>query len=620
MEVEQLELRTYLAKCPPLDKLTASELDALVAQIEISYERQNTEVLSPGSKNKWLYLVRTGAVQVFSPTGQLYSQVQEGQWFGYRSLQTGGNVTQKIVTIEDSLLYLIPATVFRALLDKHLTLRHFFSSNRQHRLKTATHEMRGAIENPTAYRRIHELMNPDPLRIDHQQTIQATARQISQHAVSSALVTRQTQVCGIVTVTAFCTKVACAAMDYERPVSAIMTPNPITIDAHQSVSQALLMMAQYRIQHLPVMGSGQIIGVVSARDLIRQQSHNALYLADEILHASSIDRLKHLSEQIPATLVAMVNNSLTAYDIGHSISSIGESITRRLLQMAEQKLGPPPVAYAWIIAGSMSRNEQTARSDQDNALILADDYEHATQADYFDALSQLVCDSLDQCGYIYCPGDIMASNPKWRQPVSVWRGYFNQWMNRPEPKALMYISIFFDLRCIFGQPALLDTLQKDILSYGKNNTIFLAHMAANALQHPPPLGIFRQFVLEKGGVEEKALNLKKRGVIPITDLARVYALASGTAALHTRDRLEAACKAGVISEAGMADLRDALEFIATVRLQHQARQIEQHQPPDNYVPPEQMSSLERRHLKDAFEVVRTHQEAMALNFHATQLR
>ncbi|HHJ19967.1 MAG TPA: cyclic nucleotide-binding/CBS domain-containing protein [Gammaproteobacteria bacterium] len=620
MEIEQLEIRDYLAQCPPLDKLPSFELDALLDAIEISYERQHTEILKPGATNIWLYLVRTGAVQVFSPSGQLYSQIQEGHWFGYRSLLAGGKITQRVKTIEDSLLYQIPATAFLTLLDQYQALRDFFSDRRQDRLKTATSEIRGTVENPPAYRRIKELMNPSPLRIDHQQSIQKTARQISNRSVSSALITQENEICGIVTVTAFCTKVATVAMDYEHPIRDIMTPDPITIDAQQSGSQALLMMARHHIQHLPVTQSGKIIGMVSARDLIRQQSYNALYLVDEILHARSIERLRHLSEQTPATLVALVNNSLTAYDIGHSISTIGESITLRLLGMAEEQLGPPPVPYAWIVAGSLSRNEQTARSDQDNALILSDDYDETEHGQYFHDLSQFVCDGLHQCGYVYCPGDVMASNTKWRQPVSVWRSYFHQWIHRPEPKALMYASIFFDLRCIFGHQALLNTLQQDILKDCQNNTIFLAHMAANALQHPPPLGLFRSFVLEKSGTEEKALNLKKRGVIPITDLARVFALAAGTPELHTRDRLEAACQQGLLSEEGMADLRDALEFIATVRLQHQAQQIEAGQQPDHFVPPELLSSLERRHLKDAFEVVRTLQESMALNFHATQLR
>jgi CBS domain-containing protein len=272
------------------------------------------------------------------------------------------------------------------------------------------------------------------------------------------------------------------------------------------------------------------------------------------------------------------------------------------------------VPYAWIVAGSLARNEQAAHSDQDNGLILSDDYDADQHGAYFEQLSRSIADGLNACGYVYCPGEVMAINPKWRQPVNVWKQYFDQWIQHPQPKALMYTSIFFDLRCVYGEKPLLKGLQAYVLEQTRGNTIFLAHMAANALQYHPPLGLFRNFVLEKAGAEEKALDMKKRGVMPVIDLARVYALSAGLSALNTQERLEAAAKAGVLSSRGMADLRDAFEFINTVRLQHQAYQIENGERPDNYVPPEQLSALERKHLKDAFEVVSDIQEAMGQRY------
>jgi CBS domain-containing protein len=375
-------------------------------------------------------------------------------------------------------------------------------------------------------------------------------------------------------------------------------------------------MARNNIRHLPVTKSGQVLGMLTATDLIRHQSHTPIYLINEIHRAVTVEALIDLSGKIPATLVSLVRNSLTAYDIAHAISSIGEAITQRLIHFAEAAIGPPPISYAWIVAGSLARNEQTVHSDQDNALILSDEFDAVTHDDYFQKLSKSVSDGLNACGYVYCPGEVMATTQKWRQPQSVWRGYFNRWINSPEQKALMYSSIFFDLRCVHGDQNLLETLRQDVLEQSRGNTIFLAHMASNALQFHPPLGLFRRFVLEKGGIEEKALNMKKRGVVPIADLARVYALAAGVSALNTQDRLEAAADAGTLSQSGKADLLDAFEFIGTVRLEHQAAQIESGKAADNFVSPEQLSSLERRHLKDAFEVVRIIQASMLQTFQA----
>ncbi|MEZ5476466.1 MAG: DUF294 nucleotidyltransferase-like domain-containing protein [Thiolinea sp.] len=328
-----------------------------------------------------------------------------------------------------------------------------------------------------------------------------------------------------------------------------------------------------------------------------------------------------LSTHLPKALVSMVRSSLPAYDIGHAISSIGQAITRRLIALAEERFGKPPIPYAFIVAGSMARREQTAHSDQDNGMILSDEYDEATHGEYFQNIAKFVSDGLDACGYIYCPGNIMATNPKWRQPVSVWRQYFVDWIERPEPKALLYSSIFFDLRSLYGEDSLLNELRREILQKTQKGSLFQAFMAANALNYQPPLGIFKGFVLEKNGENGKALDMKKRGVVPVIDLARVYALSMGIEVLNTCERLDEIGKAtGGLSAESIADLKDAFEFISTTRLEHQALQIEAGKAPDNYVPPEQLSALERRHLKDAFEVVSDVQNSMAHNYQANRFR
>jgi CBS domain-containing protein len=315
----------------------------------------------------------------------------------------------------------------------------------------------------------------------------------------------------------------------------------------------------------------------------------------------------------------LVESNATAHSIGHVISSVGEAITCRLLQLAEQQLGPPPVPYAWLAAGSLARGEQTALSDQDNCLLLSDDYNSAQHGEYFIALSRFVSDGLNDCGYVYCPGDVMATNPEWRQPLAQWKRYFDRWIEQPEPKALMLSSVFFDLRLIHGEQNLLDALRQHILQKSKANRIFLAYMTGNAITHRPPLGLLRNFVLVKGGENHRTLDLKHSGVVPIIDLARIYCLAAGLAEVNTWDRLDAAAGQGELSAQGAADLRDALEFISAVRLRHQARRIKQEQAPNNFVPPNKLSHFERNNLKDAFALVRTMQSVLAQRFQTGRL-
>ncbi|MDH5518535.1 MAG: DUF294 nucleotidyltransferase-like domain-containing protein [Gammaproteobacteria bacterium] len=610
MEIEQLEIVDYLAQCAPLNKLDKQDLNQLAIALEISYSQKGQQLLKPGENNYTLFLIRSGALAVYDKNDQLTGQHAAGEWVGYKSALGDGLVTLGVKAIEDTLIYRIPANLFSQLMQKYSFISEYFSQQKPLRIRSATQDIRQAGDTVLVTTPVQDLVHGQPLLVKVTDSIREVARSMTKAGYTVALVMDQDVLVGIVTDRAYCTKVVAKELSVERPVSQIMTPNPLTIDARRPGSQALLMMAQYNIRHIPVLLQGQVQGVVTATDLIRQQSHNSIYLINEIHRAGDLAELVQLAKQIPNTLLSLVENSLAAYDIGNLISSIGEAIVQRMIKFAQDELGQAPVSFAWIIAGSMARNEQTAVSDQDNGLILSDDYIEAEHASYFEKLSHIVCDGLNACGYVYCPGNVMATNPKWRQPQKVWKSYFDKWINQPEPKALMYASIFFDLRCAYGDDALLQAVREDMLAKTQSNERFLINLAANALQFKPPLGLFRNFVMEDNGHEEKALDLKKRGVVPITDLARVFALSAGLYQINTQDRMEAASEAGVLSKEGMSDLRDALEFIATVRLQHQSLQSKRAQEVDNYVSPEMLSPLERRHLKDAFDVVRMMQDVL----------
>ena len=235
--------------------------------------------------------------------------------------------------------------------------------------------------------------------------------------------------------------------------------------------------------------------------------------------------------------------------------------------------------------------------------------------EWFKQLAEYVCGGLDACGFIYCPGNAMAMNPEWRQTKKVWASYFTNWINTPEPKSLMLSSIFFDLRVIAGKESLLKSLQKNISKLSKNNQLFLALMTVNALHHRTPLGFFRDFVLIHDGEHKDTFDLKHNGIVPVIDLARIYALAEGLTVVNTVDRLKQAAGSRSLSKDGSANLLDAYEFISGLRIRHQAEQIRKGEEADNFLSPKQLSKLERTHLRDAFKVIQTMQESLSKRYH-----
>lgn len=343
-------------------------------------------------------------------------------------------------------------------------------------------------------------------------------------------------------------------------------------------------------------------------------------LRTRIEQAADPDEVAALAGQFPGLLVRMSEQGHPAERISLSLSKLGESATRRLLQMAEAELGPPPVAYAFIVAGSLGRGEQIAGSDQDNALILDDSYEPRQHDAYFARLAASVCDGLATCGYAYCPGNIMASNPRWRLSLSGWLACFGRWIDTPDPKALLNSSIFFDLRSPAGQPGLLERLRQAILARTADNARFQGHLAASALQFRPALTWYGGLRFRRSGDGEPVIDLKRFGVTPLVDLARVHALAAGDPGLGTRERLRAMREEGALTAAQLEELLGAFDFISILRIEHQARQIRAGAEPDYLLPRDSLSPSDRRQLKSAFRCVRAAQRRMARRFRAEDFR
>ncbi|MDZ7704666.1 MAG: putative nucleotidyltransferase substrate binding domain-containing protein [Trueperaceae bacterium] len=620
MDIELIEIRDFLAGQAPFSELPSDTLDDLPKKLEVRYFRRGKTIFGLGETNTCLYLVRSGAVDLYGRDESLVSRLGEGDGFGYPSLLSGRPTQNRAEAIEDTLVYTLPQAEFDALRRAHKVFDQFYSEAYAERVRHALGNMR-EVEGEVAFMTAEagELVARAPITTSPDTSIRAAAERMRDERVSSLLITHDDALVGIVTDRDLRNRVVAAGASYDAPVSSIMTENPITLAAKAFVFEVLLTMTHHNLHHVPIVADDKLVGLLTTTDLMRQQSANPVYLVGDLRKQQTVEGVAGVAERLPQVLRSLIDADATAYDIGRIVTLIGDAINQRLLRLAEQQLGPPPVPYAWLVFGSQARGEQSLHSDQDNALLLSNDADLGAHSDYFDSLARFVSDGLNACGYRYCDGNVMGTNPKWRQPLKVWQGYFDDWIVRPKPEALLNASIFFDMRSIYGDDGLFEQLHSRVMRQSAENQIFVAQMAKNALDNQPPLGFFRQFVLDRGGDHGNTFDLKHRGVVPIIDLARVYALAEGAAAVNTQDRLEAVSESGSLSRDGAANLRDALEFIAFARLRHQARQLKKGEQPNNHVSPDEMSPLERRYLKDAFKIVDSMQSALTQRYQVGRL-
>jgi len=605
------EIGDFLRGLPGFDKLG----DALVANcarnIEIAYYRQGQDILTIGSENRRLNIVRSGAIELRNEADEVMARLAEGDCFGFPSLMNSAPARNHSIALEDSLIYHLDGAAFERARLENRDFDTWFIRALSDRLtlQVPVQTHRGA-----AGRTVRSLITREPVSIGSVATVQELAGKMVSERVSAMLITDGEGVLGIVTDRDIRSRVVAVGLPWDHPVTEIMTKNPIALDGDAHAYEAAMMMMQSNIHHLPVTSDGRLIGMVSRSDFMRLETEHPLYLVSDIGKQVTAAGVVESCRRVPGLIIGQMESDANGEQLGKFITMITDTVTRQLLRIAEAELGPPPCDYAWAALGSQGRSEQSAKSDQDNALVLSNE---ATEADddYFAAMAKVVNDGLDACGYVYCPGEVMASNPKWRQPLDRWKAYFADWMTVPEQKALMHANIFFDLRCVAGKSALVDELKESIRGDAKKNEIFLALMAKNAMNFQPPLGFFRQFVLERSGDHKNKLDLKLHGIMPIVEIARIRSLAAGELRICTRNRLLAAAKAKEITATDAANLIDALDFIEKLRIEHQSRQMQAGEKPDNHLSPKELSPLVRQNLKAAFAQVRVSQAALLNRFH-----
>jgi len=617
MEVELIEIRQFLEQRNPFNHLGQELLDELPKDIEIRYLRRGGTF--PPVQN-FVYIVRSGAIEIFDKKGELCEKLGEGNVYSVTCQLVNLSQCDSGKATEDTLLYMLHCDRLKELCRESKSFGEHFQASVRERLKAAVTTVQESADPTVAAMMVSvgSLIRKEPITIASGMTIRETASLMSNKNVSSVMVMRDERLIGLVTDRDLRKRCVAVGLNGSEPIDQIMTMEPKVITSSTLTAQALMTMTRMHVHHLPVTKNGKLLGMITATDLANHQSANSAYLAADLRKAKTVPDLVEVSKRLPTLHLHLANASVTARHIGEAVSCLTDSITGRLLEMAEEKLGKPPVPYVWMAGGSQARHEQSSHSDQDNALLLSDDFK-PEHDEYFAALAQFVSDGLNDCGFVYCPGNAMATNPEWRQPLNVWKKYFSRWIESPTPMSMMLSSIFFDLRPVVGSDELFTPLQKMILEKSQVNRIFLAYMMANAMKHRPPLGFFRQFVLEQGGEHDETLDLKHRGIVPITDIARVLALSLGKESVNTVDRLRACAGSNVLTNDMAENLEDALEFIASMRIQHQAGQIRKKRPTDNYVPPNDLSELEREHLKHAFKVIQTMQESMIKRFGADKL-
>lgn len=522
----------------PFDRLDPASLEALAARLRIRYVRASEVVFSEGDvPAPEVYLVQKGQVCIQRKEGdevRLVDVCDEGDMFGVRALLGNRNYAAEARAQEDGLLYVIPGDALESLTKSDVRVAMFFAADfaadvpvaKDNRLQAVADARRELLGSSGAEGARSVEANRDVVSCAPDTSIRAAAQAMKSRNVGSILVLDPDGLpLGILTDSDLRSKVVAEAYDVERPVRDVMNSPVVTVEDGVSEANLIATMMRRRLHHFAVTEDGTdrspVQGVISEHDVFKTRGNHPTVILAEMRKASTKARLRRLRDQTEELLRQYLEAETSMDLVARVVSEINDALIRRSVELSlramEDAGSPRPKSFCWLALGSEGREEQLLRTDQDNAIVYADDGPSRASLE----LGARVVDFLVESGFERCPGGVMASNEAWNRSLSSWERQFDEWVAEPDSQATMRANICFDFRPVAGEFGIAHVLKNHVLEAVAADRSFLTFFARGAVQSPPPLSFFRSEIVERSGEHRSTFDIKARAMSPLADAARV---------------------------------------------------------------------------------------------------
>ncbi len=626
--IETGQAKRFLTGVEPFSFLPEEEISRIVPKLTMVHHPKDTVLfVQERSRVGYLYIVQKGSAERYYEENHKKTMIEmlsEGDIYGGISMLVNDGISVRTFRVNEiSSFYLLPKQLFLDICSRYKAFTEYFTDTFGKRMleksyasiiaKTMQPEEEGLqFFNQT----VANISAKKPVFGNTKMSIQEAAGIMSREQISSIFINTQDGNCvGVVTEKDLTKKVIATGYDISRPVSDIMSSPVYTISDHALIFEALMAMMQEDIRHIAVTDANEkVTGILTNRDLLTAQGKSPVFLVREISAANNIEEIIDRHNKLPRQIQSLITSGAKAENLTRFITTVSCSILAKLIGYTLDTLGQPPAKFVFMILGSEGRREQTLKTDQDNAIIFEDvpKEDESRVRDYFLKFGEKVCTMLDKAGYDFCTGDVMAKNPKWCQPLSKWKKYFSSWIHAAEAEDLLQASIFFDFRIGYGDDTLIDSLRRHLFGSLEGWSGFFRHLTENALYFKPPLGFFRNFVVESKGEHRDAFDIKS-AMTPIVDFARIYALKNKIEETNTLERLRQLYIKRVFNRQEYEELERAYSFLLQLRFVRQLTAIiDEKAKPDNYINPKTLTRIEQKMLKEIF--IRIEKFQAKLNF------
>ncbi len=588
------------AQNPPFDRLTPQEVETLRRALDIGYFRPGEAIIAQGVAAEALYVVIKGVVEERAGE-ELVALLGPKDAFDSRALVQGqsGN---GFFAREETLCYLLPRAVALDLIQNNPRFAAFFYLELSRKLDAIAREEEDSRVGTLMRARVSDMKLYPASFIDASDTIE-TAGHRMREINTNALFVRDGDRTGIITGMNLSKAVVLNRLPIETPVRTVTHFDVVSLAPDDFVYSALILMTKTNKRRVAVRDGAAYVGILEDIELLGFLAGNAQLVAGRIERAAGLPDLVIAAREI-GEQVRLLRRQGVKVEV---IAEIVSDLNRRLLARLFEIVAPPAIRAGGclLVMGSEGRGEQTVRTDQDNALILAEPVDE----DLLQAFRRDFTAALESFGFPPCPGNVMLRNPAWSRPLAEYRAAFRRWVAIPDESAHMNVAIFYDAVAVAGDARLLAESKAELIAAVCGGSAYMAHFARAIEAFPMPIGFFNNLLTPDGRGD--AVDLKKGGIFPIVHGVRSLALERGLTETGTAQRIQRLVEANAISRDFGRELTQSLYFLMTLRLDAQLAAAGAQ---SALVRPAELSSQQRDLLRDAFQVVKQFREIVRRHF------
>ena len=593
---------------PPFSLLTVDQKAKVVRGMDILFIPAGHRIIEAGKVSNYFYVVDKGLVEEREPAGgergRTVAHYRDGETFGSLAVLRG-RARNTYLAAEDTLCHALPGDLFREMVFANPEFGEFFHQD----LATKTK----LVAQSGAYR---DLVSFNLARVDAgcmrtavvlapEDSIRDAVEIMKSTRSDCVLASRGDQY-GILTRTNMLEAVALGGHGPDDPAADVATWKMITIEEGEFLFDALIRMVRHGIERLVVLREGRPIGLVEMGDILGFLSSHSHVIALRVEAARDFAELHHASKDI-----ADLARSLFAQRVNmRFIMDLLAEIHRRILARNFDLLVPEHIRAetCLLVLGSEGRGEQIMRTDQSNALVMADDLDWPDRQAVLEEFSART----EKLGYPPSPRRMVVSNPDWTLSAHAWRERLQAWARSEDDEAALGLSAVLDATPVAGARILFEPLEEWLVRHLPREPEFFARMLRPVLEAEEAPAFF-----ESGSRKGREIDVKKHGIFPLVHCVRVLSLDAGISASNTFLRLEALHDAGVLDKSMSDDLTEALLLFNRLRLGKQLQRLDDTDatlvPAEvaNLVHTEELSAGELTLFREAIREVRTLRNLLA---------